>query len=1370
MLEDHLLIRTIREFQEEIKSAHSPALLREAVSAFAKACLDAQDVVLETTAVIEDNSAPPPSLFPIAQTGYSLRFVRPEPFVPNEAALAETISALASTAPFLAVATTLSSSQLGLLEKVSQAVVNEQQFKGITAVLDSGFADALPLTRGRLLFWRERTNELVVQTVLGQVDESVNLTPIAVKGTIAQVIESGETAVFPEESPPQLIVPAVIKGKTTAILQIFYPEGALPNPADIPFLELLVGYLGIALNNTRLLGQAWQRADQLETIYRITESALALQPLESTLNGLQERLMPAFNASTCYVALYDANTKSISFPWIIHHKKRIQQEPLSILANDNLVTQVITNNQPFVTKDSWQEPTPVNDLTFTDNKPRSIICVPLREGSEVLGAISIQNDQPDAFTTADYKTFMAVVAHITVIIKNARLYDQTQTLVNQGTRDYQTAVNLRQAIGHISNSLEPEKVLNQLLIALESVVVYDTAYAAQLTDGKLLCAAGRDYYDRPLPITCADLEKAWADNSLLDEIIQTKEAISLQDVTQDSRWPQSPGTESVRAWMGVPLLLGKKLLGLLIVHSDKPDAFGEQETWLATILCQQTAVALQNANRFLQSQQQLSEIQTLYQASATMTANLDQDFVLQTVVSEMVRALKVDSCTIFVWDEREQRLHSAAHQSVFYGKDVDSRDSEISIGLKNVEHLEKHPVVKRLFESQEIYSIRSRQANSPEEKTLLAIAGMKSILLVPLVRQKKMFGVLALGQLAQTRKFQQSELWLAQNLAGQATVAIEHSHLFSQAQRRVEELSAFHNIVLQLNTPLKLKSVLDSITAAALNLIDGANNLHIYLYDAKTNEYTFGSALWRDGRREAAVKSLRSNGLTATVVQKGKPVVIDDAATHPLFQSPEAQNWGVCAIAGFPLKHSGQVIGAFTITYVNPHTFSGDELLLLHLLADQAAVAVTNARLFDESERRLRDMSALVDMAKQVTGNLKLKSVLQTTVQILQGLLGARASTITMLSEDKQELVVAAAAGINPEFIGKARMKLGEGISGEVVQNRELVYIRDAYDEPDFLFFSDVVRSLLAVPLVIRDEAIGTLTVDSDQPNAFSDSDIQLMTIAAAQASVAITNAGLFEEVEDRAAELAAAYEELKESDRLKDELVQNVSHELRTPLTFVKGYVDLLMDGEMGLLTQQQSETLEIVSTKADEITRLIEDIITLQRIDAGNLQLEAISLSDFLKTAVASHQIVADTKGLTIAYHKPPTPALVTIDKDRISQVVDNLIGNAMKFSPDGGTISVRVEERNKDVLVTISDEGIGVPDDKQLKIFERFYQVDGSSRRRFGGTGIGLAIVKRIIDAHQGEIWVESEIDHGSTFYFTLPKALQEEPTEIAPDYIN
>ena len=680
--------------------------------------------------------------------------------------------------------------------------------------------------------------------------------------------------------------------------------------------------------------------------------------------------------------------------------------------------------------------------------------------------------------------------------------------------------------------------------------------------------------------------------------------------------------------------------------------------------------------------------------------------------------------------------------------------------MGSINNLAAYPVVQRVFDTHEIEQLVSDSNQDTDATDLLQAAGLQAVILVPLVRRNKVLGLLALGDVTVKRNYSHGQLRLAQNLSGQAAVAIEHAHLFGQAQRRIEELSTFHEIVLRLNEPLKLNTVLDTITESALKLIP-ATNLHIFLYDSETKTFSKGSALWRDGRRTAAVPKVRpaGEGLTSTVVHEGRPIVINDAPNHPFFQTGPASEWGIFAIAGFPLKHGEKIIGAFTATYLYPHTFSEDELLLLNLLAEQAAVAIRNASSFAESQRRLRDMSALVDMAKQVTGNLKLQSVLQTTVQILQGLLNARASTITMLTDDGEGLIVKAAVGINPEFMN-ARMELKDSISGVVVRNADLVYIRDSYSDPDFLFFDEVVRSLLVVPLIVRDQPVGTLTIDSDRPHAFKESDIQLMTIAAAQVSVAIANARLFEELEVRAEELAIAYDELKESDRLKDELVQNVSHELRTPLTFVKGYVDLLMDGDKGLLTPEQQEYLQIVSDKTDDITRIIEDIITLQRIDSGNLQLEALPMAELLQTAVLNHRLVADKKGLGIACTIPKGQrGLVSIDKGRMNQVLDNLIGNALKFSPDGGTIHLSMAEQEGNVLVSVVDEGIGMPAEKHQRIFERFYQIDGSSRRRFGGTGIGLAIVKRIIDAHQGEIWVESEVNQGSAFFFTLPIVKQD-----------
>jgi signal transduction histidine kinase len=754
------------------------------------------------------------------------------------------------------------------------------------------------------------------------------------------------------------------------------------------------------------------------------------------------------------------------------------------------------------------------------------------------------------------------------------------------------------------------------------------------------------------------------------------------------------------------------------------------------------------------TEQQLNELDTLYQATAMIRANLDQDFVLHTVVTEMVRAVKVDSCTIFVWDQTRQNLTPVAHQNQtdLLGAQNDN-DQTGGGGLHSIENLERFSIVQRIFDTQIICNLRADEENEAEAVQLLAAGRMQSLLLVPLVRRGKVLGLLALGQQAIPRRFTNAELRLTQSLASQAAVAIEHAHLFSQTQRRAAELEALHQIVLRLNTPLRLSDVLDTITESAVKLVN-ASNLHIFLYDNQTGRFTSGSAMWHDGRREPAVESPREDGITATVVRQGEPIVINNALTDPMYNRGIAKGWGIHAIAGFPLRHNDRVIGAFTVTYLHPHTFTEDELLLLNLLADQAAVAIKNARLFTRSQRQLRDMSALVDMAKQVTSKLDLTSILQTTVQTLRGLLNARASTITMLTDSHEELVVEAAAGVNPEYL-KARMRLEESISGQAVRTGKLTYIRDTYEEPDFFFFDDVVRSLLVMPLMLRDRPVGTLTVDHEKPHAFSQSDLQLMTIAAAQVSIAIANARLFEELDQRARELAEAYEELKESDRLKDELVQNLSHELRTPLTFVKGYVDLLMAGEMGLLNNEQNEALLIVSDKTNEITWLMDDIITLQRIDAGNLQLLPCSMTDLIKTSIAGHRLVANKKGMVIEPALPEGDILVPVDKGRVNQVLDNLIGNAIKFSPDGGTIGVQLQEYQHEVLVSISDQGIGLPPDRKERIFDRFYQIDGSSRRRFGGTGLGLAIVKRIIEAHNGRIWVESELEQGSIFHFTLPK---------------
>lgn len=1163
---------------------------------------------------------------------------------------------------------------------------------------------------------------------------------VDVAATFARTYLAVESA---DIAPTAVATPQAVFPIGTSGYQLILPA-ALNNQTMHEFTALAASLMATA--------PCFHTPSHVSTLYQMTESARPLQPLAQALADIHHKLIQLYQPTFSFIALIDAQTDHVDFPTAVQDGQKISLAPVSALDPNLLINWVIENNRPFVSGD-WPTAVQPAPIIFAAEQTKAIICVPLRHNEEVLGVICLQSQQHGRYHPADLTLLTAVAKDATTIIQNIRQYNNTQELIDRGTHDYQTAVALRQAIALISISLEQEIVIERLLLALGNIVTYNNAFIFLYNHGQLHFAACRDFYDRPIHLTPSQIEAIWKESPLVEELCTRREVISLADVRQDGRWQPFEHNSKIRSWMGTPLLAGGELQGILLFDSYETNAFDSRTEWLASTLAAHAAVAIQNASLYQQTQQQLTELGTLYQASATMTANLDQDFVLQTVVAEMVRALQVDSCTIFVWDKDQQSLHPAAHKNQ-YDPVNDNRPQPL--GLSRIQHLEQYPTVRHVLNSQEIESLRSDEAWTEEELSLLKEANLRSLLLVPLARRNDLFGLLALGEMDKPRSYSQAELRLAQNLAGQASVAIEHAHLFGQAKRRIEELSTFHDIVLQLNSPLRLNDVLDAISESALKLI-GANNLHIYLYDSETKEFSLSSALWRNGRRDPAVPKPRAagEGLTATVVREGRPIVINDATDHPFFQSSQARSWGISAIAGFPLKFGNEVIGAFTTTYKEAHVFSEEELLLLNLLAEQAAVAIRNANLFADSQRRLLDMSALVEMAKQVTGNLHLESVLQTTVQSLRSLLNARASTITMLTDDKQELVVKAADGVETAFTN-AHMKLEGSISGKVVQEQALVYTRDSHRDPQFLFFDVSVRSLLAVPLIVRDEAIGTLTVDSNQPNAFSESDKQLMTIAAAQVSVAISNARLFEELEKRAAELAEAYEELKESDRLKDELVQNVSHELRTPLTFVKGYVDLLMDGDRGLLTSEQQEYLQIVADKTDDITRIIDDIITLQRIDAGNLQLEVVSMSDMLNTAVAGHSMVAEKKGLTVYMPPSSEKGLVRIDRGRINQVLDNLIGNAIKFSPDGGTITVKFFESDNNVGVVVTDQGIGMASDKHQRIFERFYQIDGSSRRRFGGTGIGLAIVKRIVDAHQGKIWVESELNRGSSFFFTLPKA--------------
>lgn len=298
-------------------------------------------------------------------------------------------------------------------------------------------------------------------------------------------------------------------------------------------------------------------------------------------------------------------------------------------------------------------------------------------------------------------------------------------------------------------------------------------------------------------------------------------------------------------------------------------------------------------------------------------------------------------------------------------------------------------------------------------------------------------------------------------------------------------------------------------------------------------------------------------------------------------------------------------------------------------------------------------------------------------------------------------------------------------------------------------------------PVLRNDRPIGLFALGPKAGRKiYSLADQRLLETLSAQLAVVMENASLYEAAQRHLRELQQAYEELRELDRLKDEFVQNVSHELRTPLTFVKGYIEMLLDGVLGpQLPKEQMEALRVVQQRTDAVIHLVNDILSFQNADREHIDREPISVLKVVQTAVGAARVAAERRGLTIQLASEPGQHLVFGDERRLGQVFDNLLGNAIKFGATGKTIEVRVRSDNGWVTVEVEDHGIGIPEDKQSKIWERFYQVDGSSTRRYGGTGLGLAIVKRIVEAHGGKVGVTSQVGVGSCFSVHLPALLEE-----------
>ena len=576
----------------------------------------------------------------------------------------------------------------------------------------------------------------------------------------------------------------------------------------------------------------------------------------------------------------------------------------------------------------------------------------------------------------------------------------------------------------------------------------------------------------------------------------------------------------------------------------------------------------------------------------------------------------------------------------------------------------------------------------------------------------------------------------------------------------VSKLRGVLEIVRLANAETDLDTLLALIPQQACALLE-ADRAALYLLDKAAGELYSAVAL---GLTDKTIRLKLHQGVSGMVATTGKSILLTDAYADPRFYRgvDETTGYRTQQILCVPIKNRrDEVLGVLELLNKRTGDFTADDEEVLSLLATQIGVAMANAQIYDGLRTSLDRLSRLMKIGAAISSELDLDALLRTISQTTSHLLQAERSTVFVMDPIKNELWSRVAEGLGNKEI---RIPTTAGIAGLVATTGNPVRISDAYQDPRFNPEVDKktgyqTRSILCIPMRNRrGQVIGVFQVLNKRDGEFTSLDEQLLASLSSQAAVAVENAKLYEEVQRTLAQVQAL-------DRMKTDFLNAISHELRTPLAPILGYTEILLAGGLGGLPAGAVRGVQAIADSGKRLLNLIESLLAFIRLDQGEMALKrtSVNVSVLLSAVVEAFRARATERKLALRLNAPAELPPLQADPQELTAAINHLMDNAIKFTPAGGRISVSARQTtgadgHTGIEIAVQDTGIGIPADQHEKIFDRFYQVDSSLTRQYGGVGIGLAVVKQCIEAHGSSVTVESEPGKGSTFRFRLPLAAE------------
>ncbi|MBI3127070.1 MAG: GAF domain-containing protein [Candidatus Tectomicrobia bacterium] len=1074
------------------------------------------------------------------------------------------------------------------------------------------------------------------------------------------------------------------------------------SPAQHELLASIAAYVGPAIRNAKLYRTAGERAARLSVLNELNRKISENLDLGEALNSITQAVATLLHADYARLFMAEPETKELVLQAAVGAIPWPPGLRAVIPPQSSLAGWVLENEKPVLISDlaadSRWEPMPWEWIPA--GSVRSAIAYPLTQSGRPAGVILALAQAAGAFAEEDLALLGGLASQASIAVEKAVHFSAARE------RAVRLSV-LNQLNQKIIATHSLDDILNALLQAAAELLKGEHTHIFLYDEAEDRLKL-RATYGRP-PTLDGQILTLRPGEGIGGRVFATGLPVNMRDVNEEPNWLTADWSREtgIRSCISQPLSQRGRNIGIINCFSVKPGFFSEEDVNLLGALASQTAIAIEKTDLLRQAQERAARLELAGEIARALSSSLEPEHVFRVIVSEIRKAIPCERCVIARLDPGTN-----AYLYLHVESDVSVEPAPEGGATRGTWfHREVYQTLRPKFVPD--LSQMHDEAMTPWSDRLVS-AGLRSLLIVPILQDGRCIAHISLTS-TRANAFSREQIDLLTSIAQHIGSAIRNTSLYRTAEQRASRLLVLNRLNRHITENLALDETLGSIVHASYDLL-GADLARLYLVDESSNRVIQRAAYGNVPMDRNMRQSFRTGeGITGSVVETGEALLVPDILNDPRWLSTDwARANGLHSFIVQPLRQGARIIGVLNCVSRKIGLFSKPDLELLGALASQAAIAVQNARLHDE-EKRSREF--------------------------LNSVVGDTSDPITITNLDRTILLWNSGAEAlygytEPEALGR---KVDIIIPEEDMARNKTITARVIAEKLPYTYETQRLRKDGApIPVSI------TISPVQDERGEV------------------VALAGIHKDLSEwKRAEraLQEAKEEAEAANRAKSVFLSNLNHELRSPLNVITGLSDILRlearDGETAQVAQKVREA-------GEHMLSLIEDLLDLDRISTGklSLQLRDAPVDSLVRSAVEG-RIPQLPCGFTLVSDLRSEDYAVRCDLTRFHQILGNLLDNAVKYSPSGGTITVRTERRGEEAWISVQDEGIGVGPEEARIIFERFAQLESGGAHRGGGLGIGLHLVKQLLGLQGGRIWVEGEKGSGSIFTFSLPLCIPAPP---------